>query len=64
MRSGGQRQFTLNAATPTSDNSHFAEATKPTSLEIFEIFLQKFCGILNCDEKDREPCIFYYYEIL
>lgn len=42
MRSGGQRQFTLNAATPTSDNSHFAEATKPTSLENFDIFLQKF----------------------
>lgn len=42
MRSGGQRQFTLNAATPTSDNSHFAEATNLTSLENFDIFVQKF----------------------
>lgn len=50
MRSGGQRQFTLNAATPTSDNSHFAGATKPTSLENFDMFLQKIWKILNCDE--------------
>lgn len=50
MRSGGQRQFTLNAATPTSDNSHFAEATKPTNLENFDVFLQKFCEVLICEE--------------